>query len=178
MNEAPILFVVDGVNLEIRPSMLAGAGNGLFALRDFAVGEPITEYYGELITFEEAIERKKKEGDSHIRSHIQRYWYIDGSHMKDGTPIINAANQLHGKGGAAIANHKDKKHANSRYDFYDSPVNEERFNQWMGGNKTIQQLPEERTTYITATKPIKKGDEIFVDYGREYWERRAADPLI
>lgn len=174
----PKLYVVDNINLEIRPSDLEGAGNGLFALRDFAVGDPITEYYGQKITFNEAINRRDRGDNSHIRSHIQRYWAIDGKFLADGTRIVDPARQLQGNGGGALANHKSKKLANARYDFFDTPANETRFEQWAAGNRSVRLLPEDRITYLTATKPIKAGDEIFVNYGTDYWKGQIKDPLI
>jgi hypothetical protein len=38
-------------DVEVRPSRIPGAGNGLFALRNFKKGEVVCEYVGKVLTF-------------------------------------------------------------------------------------------------------------------------------
>jgi hypothetical protein len=46
--------------LEVRKSLIEGAGNGLFATRPYIDGEVICEYTGEILSFLEAYTRKDK----------------------------------------------------------------------------------------------------------------------
>ena len=41
--------------VEVRPSRVAGAGDGLYASRDFAAGEELGEYYGRVLSLLEAL---------------------------------------------------------------------------------------------------------------------------
>ena len=51
----------------------AGAGNGLFAERAFAKNELITEYYGEIISYEDAAARRDAGQHTHIRWGPRRF---------------------------------------------------------------------------------------------------------
>ena len=42
-------------DVEVRPSLIAGAGDGLFALRDFESGEVLGEYRGQVLSFMEML---------------------------------------------------------------------------------------------------------------------------
>jgi len=42
--------VVEATGLEVRPSMIPGAGNGLFSVRAFKQGDVICHYFGDLLT--------------------------------------------------------------------------------------------------------------------------------
>jgi hypothetical protein len=34
-----------------------------------------------------------------------------------------------------------------------------------------------RPLFVVTTKPVKKGEEFFINYGNQYWETREDDPL-
>lgn len=57
-----------GSGVSVLPSVIEGAGNGLFAERAFAKNELITEYYGEIISYEDAAARRDAGQHTHIRS--------------------------------------------------------------------------------------------------------------
>jgi len=159
------LHVLRDGSLELRQSE-NGAGLGLFALRSFAKGEPITEYYGEQLTYDKV--KKEERNTSHIRRHMAQRYVIDGRYMADGTLISKPTEQLLDHGAAAYANHSAKKQ-NADYNYVDSNFNKAALDQfWKGAKYAL--LPQERITYIYAIKDIVAGSEILLDYGKQYWQ--------
>jgi hypothetical protein len=165
--------VVDGTNLAIAPSTIPNAGNGLFARRDFAANERITIYEGEIITYTEAVARRARKEATHLRAHIQREYAIDGLKLSDGTPITDPITQVVGIGGGAFANDNKGGEANAEFDWVDSPANEAIFKQIMAFSSYARLDPKERITFLRATRAIKAGEEIFIDYGEDYWSEQS-----
>lgn len=156
-----------GCGVEIKLSSIAGAGRGLFAVKPFTVGEPITAYYGELVTHAES----KKRNASHLRSLFAMRFAIDGRYMLDGTPITEPETQLAGHGAAAFANDaRDQEKNNAEFLKIDSPKNLKAYGTFASGGPW-QLDPGESKIILYATKPIKAGQEIFVSYGDDYWKR-------
>jgi hypothetical protein len=46
--------------VEVRCSLIPGAGNGLFSTREFAEGELVCEYYGKVLSLLQAIKTPDK----------------------------------------------------------------------------------------------------------------------
>lgn len=133
---------VVGNGVSIRKSSIDGAGNGLFADVNFNTKDIITEYTGEYIDRAKADELRRLRKHTHVRAVEMGRSYIDG--YKDPSLAI-------GKGGASFTNHKPGKEANAKFvTIYDSNTAQYR-------------------VYIKAKRPILKGEEIFVDYGKNYW---------
>jgi hypothetical protein len=167
MTQLDKLSVIDKINLEIKCSTIANAGNGLFALREFAAGEPITQYCGQMICYEKAKKRRRLGTDSHIRMHLMLDWCIDGARTERGERISDPITQLSGRGGGAFVNHKAHKHANARFDRIDNKKNRDRFDEWRRGESQCRMQPEDSVTILRATKKISAGEEIFADYGKQ-----------
>lgn len=186
------LYVIDNTNLKLAPSTLGvEAGLGLFALRDFEPGEPITAYEGKVISHQEAVLLAQAKKASHLRTLIQLHYVLDGLRLADGTPITKPRSQLLGKGGAAMVNDNGPTGANAEFDFADDAENraidkeiETRYEMERQRVDTSrlpplrEYRPEGRTVFIRATKRIRKGDEIFVYYGEDYWKRQKDDPEL
>lgn len=132
-----------GNGVEVKPSTLEGAGNGLFACIDFESGDIITEFCGKFITKMEADALKSELKHTHVRTVDFGYLYIDG--LKD--PISAT-----GKGGASFSNHKRISEANSKF------------------HKVYDTKSARNKIYLKATKRILKDEEIFTNYGKTYWE--------
>jgi hypothetical protein len=162
----PTLYTV-GNGVEIRASQ-SGFGHGLFVTRAFQADEPITEYYGKLLTWRES-RSLPPEKTTHIVKHIAMTFSIDGLRLADGTPITDPPRQLHGRGGGAFANdaRNTRFSVNADFDFWDSPTNRANF------AATGVSDPRQRITFIKATKPLSPGDEVFVDYGTQYWSKHS-----
>ena len=136
-------YVLDNVNITVRPSTILNAGNGLFSLREFKKGEVITEYSGEVISHAEASLDKGPEYRSHFRSLESMSTVLAG--LKE--PVM-------GQGAASFPN---DIRAKSRY-------NSEFYTRW-------DESKGRNRVYIKATKPIHPGEEIFVSYGATYWSK-------
>lgn len=140
-------YATIGNGLEIKKSLIEGAGNGLFATRDFKKGEIITIYEGETINREKADELARKGLDSHIRSLCLLRTAIDG---------IKNPKEAFGKGGASFCND-----ASYQTDFQNNSKFAVNVDRHTGKN----------TCFLKALKDIYEGDEVFASYGNDYWRR-------
>lgn len=83
-----------GYGCEVKPSLIPSAGRGLFTCRSVAAGKLITQYDGEIISFEEGRILQQQGGHSHIRSLVPQHTCISG--LQEPLP---------GRGGGSFANH-------------------------------------------------------------------------
>jgi SET domain-containing protein len=159
-------------NITVAPSSIADAGLGLFARKRFLRGDPITAYSGELIAHEEATRRRNKKEDSHIRRHVAFRVCIDGARLRDGTVVTEPLKQLIGCGLAQYANHDCDK-CNADFEFVDSDENEAATKRFFDGEpfSSCSFDAQKRITFIYALADIEIGEEILVNYGRDYWNR-------
>jgi hypothetical protein len=164
MVQASLTTVGDGVL--VRPSTIPAAGSGLFANRDFAKGAPVTGYEGKLITHAEA-KRLSKEDRSHVRAHQRQRTALNGK-IVAGRPLSPAS--IQGRGGAAMTNHKKGGKANVVFDNVDSARYLAQLANWMVSSSNPHPDPQGRITYLKARRAIRKGEELFVDYGEDYWK--------
>lgn len=116
----------------VKKSTIPNAGKGLFAAEDFAKGEEIGQYRGEMITKQQADLIPDEQG-AYILCHINQC--VD-ARRTNSTPL-RYMNDPRGT----------RKQPNARF------VASNRF-------------------AVRTTKKIKKGDEILVKYGGDYWENR------
>jgi SET domain-containing protein len=97
MSHHAVRVVSLGNGIECKPSTLPDdAGFGLFATRPFKKGSIITWYDGERISRNEALNRRKINKSSHIKSLNYLGDCIDG--------IKGESNMMIGRGGASLAN--------------------------------------------------------------------------
>ena len=146
------LGCVLGDGIDFRHSTLAGAGDGLFALRAFRKGEVVTFYDGILLHMLKVTGKFNKSlcvaNWSHWRSVPERDLVIKGVSRNHGA--------CDGRGGASIANHLPEKKnctfTNAR--FYIPMFCEDDF-EWTSV----------RPTLLITTRKVLIGEELFVDYG-------------
>ena len=124
--------------LRVTSSAVAGAGNGLFAARDFAVGDHLADYTGD-----ELIIRRDGDGGPYCLALTQRR-AIDAAPTNTG--YGRWANDPRGSGG--------------------------------GPNAEFVVNPARNTGRLRATARIRKGDEIFVSYGAQYWATFGRDARV
>ena len=126
--------------VRIAPSQIPGAGLGLYIEEDVRAGEWIARYSGEPLTQEECESRPQ----SHYRLQIHRNLYLDAAGIKhfEGRYINDARNT--------------KFKVNARF------AAGYRTNTCSGTGFTWVR--------IYATKPIKAGEEIFLNYGAAFWK--------
>lgn len=136
-----ISYVGNGV--EIKPSLIPGAGNGLFARVSFNEKDYITEYDGYYMD-KDAAKALSPRHTTHFRA-LDTFGVIDG--FKDPKEAI-------GYGGASFANDtRSLDRTNSTFkQVWDGELNTHR-------------------VFLRATRRIEPGDEIYVSYGRDYWSR-------
>jgi SET domain-containing protein len=118
--------------LEVKRSTIAGAGEGLFALKDFKRKDLIAKYEGEVLTKAQTNTRY-----GNTQQDLAPYG-IQASKNK----IIDASCK---RGVASYANSKPN-HQNATFSVYQG-----------------------HEVRLIASKNIKKGDEVFVSYGRDYF---------
>lgn len=140
-------------------------GRGLFAMRDFAINEMITVYGGELITVEEAHQRKNKHG---AQSHRYLMRISDSDFLVDGWHYASGISEKPGKGGiflpadknatqysqgcAAMANHDTGNAANATVSFVP-----------LARAEAFMLYP--RVPTLRANRHVAKGEEIRFNYG-------------
>jgi SET domain-containing protein len=145
-------------------SKLPGAGCGLFADRDFCKNERITEFCGEVIDADEAKHRRAKGEDTHIRSLVPMYVCVDGR-------LVSPSDKEQG-GGSFVNDSRGKRPYNCKLVV----------KQVTKGVKRKGLAALERC-FVVAITNIKKGEELYASYQRDYWHfvDQAADdsdPLI
>ena len=138
--------IVGPGGVKITQSTLQGAGLGLFADKRFGKNDVITEYCGDVIDYNKAMEMRRLGIDSHVKGIEYMSSFIDG---------VRCWSTCVGKGGASFANDGTSSKLNNctYYKFYDNT----------------------RATYrvfLKATRDIAIGEELFVCYGNGYWKQR------
>ncbi len=126
--------------LFVQESTLPGSGKGLFTDTAFKKGDKICEYEGEYVTWKEC-QRRCDEGELHRASY---FFYINSQNCIDAYPQFDSL--------ARYAN--DAKG----------------FSRIKGINNNAEYQIIKKVPYIVATKSIPAGSEIFVSYGKEYWD--------
>jgi hypothetical protein len=144
----PVATIGDGV--EVKLSNISGAGWGLFATRDFAANEYITEYDGTVITASEARTLHLIRRASHVRSLEPMHSAIDG---------FGVSPTARGRGGGSFANdpYKTPERRNAVYVTEYGAAGVQRC-----GTDTLARC------FLQATSNIQKGAEIYVSYGSSY----------
>lgn len=157
----PLLPVLGGNSITMAPSGIAGAGNGLFALRDFDNGEVVTFYDSVVIRYvpPHALPRSLR---SHARNLLRMRWTLLGNH-----PLSQFG--VAGHGGGALINHASRPNVsfmnlNSDGNTYAlDHMDYDRFN------------PFQSLVVVRASRPIRAGEEFLASYGQDYWQRDDVD---
>jgi len=136
---------VVGNGVEVKPSQIVNGGNGLFASKSFNKNELITAYEGEEIDRATADQLRKEGKDTHIKSISAFHQLVNG--FKD-------PKEAAGKGGGSFAN------TTKGTQFEQNAEIVRKTNKKTG----LDQL------YVKALKDIQPGEEVFVDYGKDYWD--------
>lgn len=135
-------------NVDIKPSSIPKSGMGLFAARDFKKDERILFAVGDFKTFENIDEHYDKVGQTfrELSTINGRFYIIPGKDDK-----------------WSYINHKYRTQTNTFF-------NEQFFNFTQSENIIpIEKAPHgSQVVSITASKPVKKGEELFIDYGENY----------
>jgi hypothetical protein len=160
-------------NVEVKKSTIAQSGDGLFATEEFSTGERIAKYSGEILTEEEFNERY---GEHELaaytvpititRNGTDYTFYIDAKNTK--TDLGRYSNDYRGS-------KRGKPNAEIVYD-QGSDVWEES-QSGAEGRPVLKAV----NVWLEATDNINEGEEIFIDYGEDYWkesEMKISEPKI
>lgn len=170
-----------GNGVTVAQSWIVGAGKGLFASVPFLPNDYITEYGGEVIDKAEAERRRAAGHATHIRGLAFGHVALDGRHVTGvagdgGASFANDPFSLGGSGGSggsgssgsidsrdSIGGNGKKKQdrVNSKFVIVTS------FDVSVGVQRSGLVVGER--VFLRATKAIPAGDEIYVDYGNDYW---------
>lgn len=121
--------------VEVKESILPGAGQGLFAKDFIPKGTRITEYKGKITTWKEVDD---DDGNNGYIYYVKRHHVIDAS-RHTGT-FARYANDARG------------------------------LQRVRGVSNNAGYVEEGLKVYIESRKDIPAGNEILVEYGKEYWD--------
>lgn len=151
--DCPAATIGNGV--EVKPSKLGrNAGLGLFVTRRFNAGALITEYDGCVIDEREAKARQEQKISTHIRSLGPKQAFIDGRHVPPNESW---------RGGASFAN-----------DSFGTPAYNAKWEQQRPGKYTVgvnrSGTNVFERVFLRALIDLVPGDEVYVDYGKGFWD--------
>ena len=128
------------LNLRVAKSNLAKAGKGLFATKDFKVGDFVANYTGDLYPSDDALATEKS---------VYLFQTLKGTQIKPGALLDGArTNSAEGRG---------------INDSFGSPV----FKNNCQFALNLRSNPP--ALRIITTKAVKAGEEFFVPYGKAFW---------
>jgi hypothetical protein len=147
--------------VEVRPSRIDGAGDGLFTTRRFVVGEVLGLYYGRVLSLVEATRLSNRD-------------YLMGGFGLNAHVDVRAASRLAlpsrlPQSPVATPQARFALDAPARYvnDHFDRDCLNARF----------VKSRAERRARLVATRTILPGEEVYAAYGQAYWRARGIDPL-
>jgi hypothetical protein len=140
--------------LELLPSLLPNAGRGVFCTRNFEKNDIICEYSGTVC--------KGLSKDFRYRAKLGSLNVIDGYRFLDNQTYINP--------GSMINDAKDIKGYNC-YFYLSKEQSENRKKNTHFENKGFR---TPLRLFVVASKDIAKGSELYLSYGKTYWDRYAA----
>jgi SET domain-containing protein len=160
--DTPAKAATIGNDVFVYESKIPNAGRALFAADDFADGNWITEYDGELIDKKTADARLQQGKDTHIRSLEFGHSFVDGFYCTN----------TRGRGGASFANDPWTLGKNVASGMYNAKFEKfQSFDPKVGVKTRTGDMELPNRVFLRAIKRIKKGDEIYVDYGKDFWDR-------
>ena len=127
--------------LYLKKSLIPGAGKGLFVKKEFKRGDIVCEYEGEVVPWS-VCEKRAEAGHEGYAFFITKNRCVDAYF----TPEAMGRYANDAKGIGRIEGLRN----NAQYEI-----------------KTRQ---GEKKVFIVATRTIKVDDEVFVDYGKDYWK--------
>ncbi len=133
--------------LYLKRSQLPGAGKGLFTDSEIPKGTEVVEYEGELVPWS-VVEERSAKGEEGYAFYISERLSVDAYHTK--WAMGRYANDAKGFGRV------EGLRNNSQY--------------------IIKRKQGVRKVFIVASRTIKAGSEILVDYGSDYWKHLSKKP--
>jgi hypothetical protein len=126
-------------NARVGPSLIPGAGKGLFAKRDYAVGDLIGVYTGEVVSYD--VIDNRYGGGNNTNAPYAVHTNIRSNRYPAGRAIDSACR----RGLMSLANSSNnRRDANARFAYHRGVMR------------------------VRAARPINRGDEILIYYGAAY----------
>lgn len=133
--------------LYLKKSQLPGAGKGLFTDEDIKKGEEIVEYEGEILPWS-VVEERAAKGHEGYAFYISEKVSVDAYF----TPWAMGRYANDARGFGRIEGLRN----NSQY--------------------VVKRKKGKRKVFIVASRSLKAGSEILVDYGNDYWRYLSKKP--
>ena len=137
---------VIGCGLELRRSRIPDSGRGVFATQNFLPNELITLYFGHQFGETQRLELQAGSGGSHCKPLQFKHSYLDG--VKVG---------LTGMSCGQLLNQGDKQTVNC---------------DWI----VLEYPPAEKALGVRATRFIHPGEELYISYGKKFWDEQSMEP--
>jgi len=162
-------IVGDGVRIAPSTLPIQGAGNGVFATRDYPKGAPITEYVGLVRPL--AVGYALSLGErSHMIDFGNGRLTLDGRYTPEGTLITDPVAQLTGRGGGAYLNDPRGTGLVDNVEFEELESADAALLTEEAREHEI--TPQMYMMMMRASRDVYAGDELLVDYGDDYWDHR------
>ena len=137
--------------MRVETSTLPKAGLGLFASKELSKGEYICEYYGSVTT--------AKHSENAVFNDEDKMVQLDEEYCIISRAIASRANDI-------IAFSPTDYRTNKFKDFLSS----KQFPLLSGKNHNARlSIESKQKVFIKAKRDIRAGEEIFIDYGFNYW---------
>jgi hypothetical protein len=159
-----------GHGLEIRPSDIPHAGNGVFVTRDFPQGTLHVEYDGWILSHKQALESIERGNGGWIATLESMQCSIDAAcrfchRGMDGQQKSEPFETAYAPGGI-INDPLNAKLCNGTF--------EKTSNEQSNGVDRMQRVDQFHTLYrlwFVNSRDLKAGEELYVSYGSAYWAR-------
>ena len=137
-----------GAGLDLRRSRIPDSGRGVFATRDLAENELVTVYFGHMFGEAQKLSMKQSGRGSHCKPLQFKHVYLDG---------VKTA--FRGMGAGQLLNQGDKETCNCDWISLD-----------------VYPGSGERLLAVRATRNVFPGEELYVSYGRKFWDELQTHP--
>ena len=147
----------------VRKSNIPGAGRGVFAKRLIRKGDVVGFYDGIIYNKQQTLFEKAKGSD-------KTFW-IDASHITrygSGCALVGFEEVKNAGGYCQLLNDASNNWSVRPLNKYNvEPIDHKKYMELNGKEKKVGDNPE--VLYFQATKRIKKGEELYFNYGKAYW---------
>ena len=143
----------------VRKSNIPGAGRGVFAKRLIRKGDVVGFYDGIIYNKQQTLFERAKGSD-------KTYWIVWGD--DDECALVGFEEVKNAGGYCQLLNDASNSWTVRPLNKYNvEPIDHKKYMELNGKEKKVGDNPE--VLYFQATKRIKKGEELYFNYGKGYW---------
>ena len=145
----------------VRKSNIPGAGRGVFAKRLIRKGDVVGFYDGIIYNKQQTLFEKAKGSD-------KTYWIDASQWYGSGCALVGFEEVKNAGGYCQLLNDASNNWTVRPLNKYNvEPIDHKKYMELNGKEKKVGDNPE--VLYFQATKRIKKGEELYFNYGKAYW---------